>query len=96
MFITFANIEKPNSLNNEDARRLHRELLLGTPTIEQTQAALKIQRGWEQGVDVILKEDERRAVVAVLNIWSGPGEQISGAARWVQQNMRRSLGEDVH
>lgn len=96
MFVTFMNIEEPNSLDENDARRLHRELLSGVPSIPETQAALKIQHGWEKGGDVVLNDDEKHAVVAVLSRWAGPSERTSEGARWVQQNMRRALGEDVH
>src|SRR5437867_1645191 len=96
MFVRFGNIEEPNSLSEDEARRLHGELLSGpTPSETQTQAALKIQRGWEQGADVNLNDDEKRTVVDVLNRWSEPGGRTSEALRWVQQNMRRALGEDV-
>jgi hypothetical protein len=44
----------------------------------------------------MLDDDEKQAVVAVLNRWAGPGGRTTEGARWVQQNMRRSLGEDVH
>jgi hypothetical protein len=75
---------------------LHGELLRGQPTDDQVQAALKIQRGWEQGVDPDLSTDERRAVVAILNEAAFPSNVITERLRWLQQNMRRSLGEDVH
>jgi hypothetical protein len=96
MFVAFKGIEQPNSLIEEEAQRLHSELLSGIPSITQTQAALKIQQGWEQVGDVELKDDEKRVVVQILNRWSGPGEQTTENLRWLQQNMRRSLGEDVH
>jgi hypothetical protein len=52
MFVTFANIEEPNSLSEEEARHLHTEMLSGAPTITHTQAAETIQRGWEQTGEV--------------------------------------------
>ncbi len=95
MFVTFANIEEPNSLSEEEARELHAELLSGTPTITHTQAAQKIQRGWEQTGEVNLNDDEKRVLVRTLNR-SRPGGPKAEPLRWLQQNMRRSLGEDVH
>jgi hypothetical protein len=96
VFVTFAGIEPPNSINETEARWLHGELLRGVPREPQVQAALKIQRGWEQGVDVQLGIDEKRAVVAVVNVAALPSNATSEALRWLQRNMRRSLGEDVY
>jgi hypothetical protein len=96
MFVTFANIEEPNSLSEEEARDLHSELLSGTPSITHTVAARKIQRGWEQTGEVNLNDDEKRVLVQILNRRSGSGGRTTEALRWLQQNMRRTLGEDVH
>ena len=63
MFVTFANIEEPNSLSEEEARGLHAELLSGTPSITHTEAARKIQRGWERTGEVNLNDDEKRVLV---------------------------------
>jgi hypothetical protein len=95
MFVTFANIEEPNSLSEEEARHLHTELLSGAPTITHTQAAEKIQRGWEQTGEVDLNDDEKRVLVQTLNR-RGPGGPKAEPLRLLQQNMRRSLREDVH
>jgi hypothetical protein len=96
MFVTFANIEEPNSLSEEEARDLDAELLRGTPGNTRTQAALKIQRGWEQTGEVNLNDDEKRVLVEVIDRQSG---QTGGKAEYIrllQENMRHSLGEDVH
>ncbi|HEY8775047.1 MAG TPA: hypothetical protein VIM33_01060 [Gaiellaceae bacterium] len=95
MFVTFANIEEPNSLTDEEARGLHAELLSGTPSITHTQTAQKIQRAWEQTGEVNLNHDEKRVLVEVLNR-QGPGGPTPEPLRWLQRNIRRSLGEDVH
>jgi hypothetical protein len=95
MFVTFANIEEPNSLSEEEARGLHAELLSGTPSITHTEAARKIQRGWEQTGEINLNDDEKRVLVQILNRRSVSGGPTAEALRRVQENMRRSLGEDV-
>jgi hypothetical protein len=94
MFVTFASIEEPNSLSEEEARDLHSELLSGTPSVIHTQVAQKIQRGWEQTGEVNLNDDEKRVLVEVLNR-QGPGGPTPEPLRWLQRNVRRSLGEDV-
>jgi hypothetical protein len=48
MFVAFADIEEPNVLTEIEARQLHTELLMGTPSVTHRQVAKKIQRGWEQ------------------------------------------------
>ena len=70
-------------------------MLSGTPSITHTEAARKIQRGWEQAGEINLNDDEKRVVVQILNRRGGSGGPTAEALRWVQENMRRSLGEDV-
>jgi hypothetical protein len=94
MFVTFTNIEEPNSLSEQEARGLHAELLSGTPSMTHTQAAQKIQRGWEQTGEVNLDDDEKRVLVRVLNR-HGPEGPTAEPLRWLQRNIRRSLGENV-
>jgi hypothetical protein len=69
---------------------------LVTPrTEEAAHAALKIQYGWEQVGDVRLSEDERRAVLKVLDRAAPPGE-ITERLRWLQVGLQNSLGIEAH
>ena len=95
MFVTFANIRKPNSLSEEEARNLHAELLSGTPSITHTRVALKIQRGWEQTGEVSVNDDEKRLLVEVMDRQAESGGTKAKYIRLLQQNLRRSLREDV-
>jgi hypothetical protein len=95
MFVAFANIEEPNAITEIEARQLHAELLMGTPSVTHRQVAQKIQQGWEETGEVHLNDDEKRVLVQTLNR-RGPGGPEAEALRWLQQSMRRSLGEDVH
>jgi hypothetical protein len=94
MFVTFANTEEPNSLSEEEARQLHAELLSGTPSITQMQVAEKIQRGWERTGEVNLNDEEKRVLVQALDR-RRTGGPTAEALRVLQENMRRSLGEEV-
>jgi len=82
MFVTFASIEEPNSLTDEEARGLHAELLSGTPSITHTQTAQKIQRAWEQTGEVNLNHDDETG--------ARRGSQPAGARRPDTRN--RSVG----
>jgi hypothetical protein len=106
VFITFSSIDRPRSISEEEARWLTEALLrspseeeslgLVTPrTEEAAQAALKIQYGWEQVGDVRLSEDERRAVLKVLDRAAQPGE-ITERLRWLQVGLQNSLGIEAH
>jgi hypothetical protein len=95
MFVTFANIEEPNSLSEEEAKDIHAELLSGTPSITHRQAAEKIQRGWERTGEAHLSDAEKRVLVQTLSRRRSGGT-TAGPLRWLQENLRRSLGEDVH
>ena len=80
MFVAFANIEEPNALTEIEARQLHTELLMGTPSVTHRQVAKnsqveqKIQRAWEQTGEVDLNDDEKR-VVLVQPSTVGAGEE---------------------
>jgi hypothetical protein len=43
MFVAFADIEEPNALTEIEARQLHAELLMGTPSVTDRQVAKTIQ-----------------------------------------------------
>jgi hypothetical protein len=96
MFVTFANIEEPNSLSEEEARGLHAELLSGTPSVTHTEAARKIQRGWERTGEVNLNDDEKRVLIEILNRRGGSGGPTAESLRRLQENMRRSFDKNVY
>jgi len=99
MFVTFADLDPPNSVDESEARWLAAELLRGTPTEDAVQAALKIQRAHEETGNVVLSQSEMHAVLGVLADASAPlsGNRTTDRLRWVEQQLRRRLGDlDAH
>ena len=108
-FVKFA-IDPPNSISQEEAEWLRAQLLVGGPSEAATQAGLKIQRALDTDVapeataDVTLTDAEKREAISVLDdafVGSGQDEVLirPGAAerlRWLQENLKSSLGEDAH
>jgi hypothetical protein len=105
--ITFTSLDLPYSISEDEARWLIDELLrsppeeealgLVTPLKEEAaQAALRIEHGWEKGGDVSLDEDERRAVLKVLDQAAQAGEMITERLRWLQVGLQNSLGIEAH
>jgi hypothetical protein len=99
MFVTFADLEPPNSVDESEARWLAAELLRVTPTEDAVLAALKIQRAHEEVGNVVLTVSEMHAVLGVLAEAFGPlsGNRTTDRLRWVEQQLRRRLGDlDAH
>ena len=99
MFVTFADLDPPNSVDESEARWLASELLRGTPTEDAVQAALKVQRAHEEVGNVVLSVSEMHAVLGVLAEASAPlsGNRTTDRLRWVEQQLRRRLGDlDAH
>jgi hypothetical protein len=99
-FITFVDIDPPNSIDKDEARFLCDGLRQGQPSEDAQQTALKIQKavdGGNSGIVSGLSASEKEAIVATLGEASSPGDTTSDRLRWIEQQFRRDLGDiDVH
>ena len=99
--VTFADVEIPNTISEAAARWLVDQLGNGQfPSNASIQASLAIERAIHDESPVTLSAEGRRAVRDVLGGAFGinppplPPDSAE-SLRWLEQNIRLSLGEDT-
>jgi hypothetical protein len=99
--VTFADVEPPNTISEAAAQWLIDHLRNGPfPSDASIQASLAIERAIQDETLVTLSAEGRRAVRDVLSGAFGisppplPPDSAE-SLRWLEQNIRISLGEDT-
>ena len=88
MFISFIQLDSPNSIDEHEARFLRERLLAGSPSGGAVQAAEKIK--WAADGDGSLwglSRPEVEAIVTALAEASAAGAEVSERLRWIEQQL---------
>jgi hypothetical protein len=94
MFISFIQLDAPNSIDEHEARFLRERLLAGSPSGESVQAAEKIKWAAEgDGSLWGLSRAEMEAIVTALADASAAGAEVSERLRWIEQQLGALLDD---